>query len=128
MQPPPRWPVPRGRWLVWLAYAALLTTSLLVPIPEDPLTLSAASPHFRFTVAKTVHVLAYALFAILTGWLRAPLRFRWLLLFLVTAHGTVTELLQTLTPTRTGTLRDVGFDNLGVALGLVVSWKWWAAP
>jgi VanZ family protein len=116
-----------GRWLAWLTYAALWTTALLVPIPVHPLTLGAAPADVKFAVAKGIHVVAYAFFAIVSGWLHAPARLRWLLLFAITAHGTATELLQTLTTTRTGTLRDVGLDNLGVALGLFVSWKWWVA-
>jgi VanZ family protein len=116
------------RWLLWLAFVALWTTALLVPIPQHPLTLAGADPNLRFPIAKTIHVLAYATFAILTGWLGVPARLRWLLLFVVMAHAPATELLQRLLPTgRTGTLADVGFDHLGVALGLLVSWKRWSA-
>jgi len=91
MEPLPSWFRWR-RWLVWLTYLALMTTALLVPIPRHPITLESAHPHVRFAVFKAVHVLAYALLAILAGWLRAPARFRWLLLFVVMAHGTATEL------------------------------------
>jgi VanZ family protein len=122
--PPPR----LRRWLAWLAFAALWTAALLVPIPTHPLTLADAHPDLRFSVAKTVHVLAYAAFAVLTGRLGVRARLRWLPLFVVMAHAPASELLQQLTATRTGTLRDVGFDHLGVALGLLVSWKWWSAP
>jgi hypothetical protein len=116
------------RWLAWLTFAALWTTALLVPIPQHPFTLGGADPALKFSVAKTVHVLAYAAFTALGGWLGLPARWRWLPLFVVMAHAPVTELLQRLTPTRTGTLEDVAFDHLGVALGLLVSWKWWSAP
>ena len=122
--PPPR----LRRWLVWLAYAVLWTTALLVPIPSHPLTLGDVSPSIRFPVAKTIHVLAYAAFAVLTGRLGVRARLRWLPLFVVMAHAPASELLQQLTTTRTGTLRDVAFDHLGVALGLLASWRWWSAP
>jgi VanZ family protein len=118
------------RWLVWLTFVVLWTTALLVPIPAHPLTLAGADPNLRFDVAKTIHVLAYALFTMLTGWLGVRARLRWLLLFVVMAHAPATELLQQLMASytgRTGALADVGFDHLGVALGLVVSWKWWSA-
>jgi VanZ family protein len=128
MQFPFRRPDPIWRWLFLLTYAALVTTALLVPIRVRSLGLESVGSDVLFSVAKSIHVLGYAVFAILGGWLRAPLRWRWLVLFLVMAHGTVMELLQTLTPTRSGTLQDVGFDNLGVALGLMISWKWWTAP
>jgi len=118
----------RRRWLIWLAYAALWTTALLVPVPSEPWTLGDLRINLKLVLAKTLHVLAYAVFTVLAGWLRVPGRLRWLPLFVVMAHGTITELLQRLTVTRTGLLTDVGFDNLGVALGLLVSWKWWTAP
>ena len=66
--------------------------------------------------------------AILTGWLRAPVTQRFLLMFLLMAHATVTELIQEATfevAGRSGELHDVGFDHLGIALGVMLSWKWW---
>jgi VanZ family protein len=121
---------PHYRWLVWLAFLVLWTTALLVPVPTGPWDLEPVhvfEVELKLLIAKTVHVSAYALFTILTGWLQVPARLWWLLLFFVTVHGTATELLQLLTPSRTGQLLDVGFDNLGVALGLLLSWKWWSA-
>jgi hypothetical protein len=118
----------RRRWLIWLAYAAAWTTALLVPVPTAPWTLGELHVDFKLVLAKSLHVLAYIIFTILAGWLRMASRLRWLPLFVVMAHGTVTELLQRLTETRSGLLTDVGLDHLGVALGLLVSWKWWTAP
>jgi hypothetical protein len=117
----------RQRWLLWLAFLGLWTTALLVPVPRLGLTFGGLGVDSKDVLAKAVHVMAYAAFAVLTGWLRVPVRLRWLPLFFVTAHGTLTELLQQLTLTRTGSLTDVGWDNLGVALGLLASWKWWSA-
>jgi hypothetical protein len=79
-------------------------------IPED----------FAYLASKSVHVLAYALFAILTS--RLPAR-RWLLL-LVILHGPLTEFLQQFTD-RTPQLTDVGLDWLGVGLGVLVTWRNW---
>jgi VanZ family protein len=75
--------------------------------------------------SKSLHVIAYALLAILSGWLRVPWRFRWLLLVFIFAHGVCTELLQTLVVSRHASLRDVALDHLGAVLGLGLSWKWW---
>jgi hypothetical protein len=44
------------------------------------------------------------------------------------AHATITELLQNITPHRTGCLEDVGIDHFGIALGLLAAWRWWTAP
>jgi VanZ family protein len=123
---PPRSARPRLRpWLVWLGFAALWTTALLVPVPTQALGVSAA---FHFPIAKTVHVLAYATFTVLAGRVGVPARLRWLPLFVVMAHAPASELLQGLTATRHPSLADVAIDHAGVALGLLVSWGRWSAP
>jgi VanZ family protein len=115
-------------WLLWLAFVALWTTALLVPVPTRAPVLGEISSGWRPIIAKSVHVLGYATFTFLSGLLPLPGRLRLVALFFLMAHGTVTEMLQTLTETRTGQLTDVGWDNLGVGLGLLASWRWWAAP
>jgi hypothetical protein len=118
------------RWLVWCAYVVLWTAALLVPVPTHGPVLDELDAERRYLFAKAVHVAAYLVFAVLTGWVRAPARWRWLLVFGLAAHGTATELLQWALANytqRTGQLTDVGLDHLGVALGLLISWKWWSA-
>ncbi len=116
------------RWLVWTCFLLLWTILLLLPgksfdaIGPQPLGID------RHLLQKSLHVVAYALFAVLSGWLLVPARSRWLLLFFVVTHGTMTELLQGFVPGRSSSLTDVGLDNLGVLLGLLLSWKWWARP
>jgi hypothetical protein len=120
------------RWLIWLAYVTAWTCALLAPVPEGDwgsVGSGEESIDLKYLFGKAVHVSAYAVLAGLAGWLRVPYRRRWLLLFFVMAHGTVTELLQLHSTThRTGCLEDVGLDHLGVALGLLVTWKWWSEP
>ena len=42
------------------------------------------------------------------------------------AHGTLTEMLQLhYIPGRIGHLHDVAFDNVGIAIGICMSWNWW---
>ena len=60
-----------------------------------------------FLIFKGLHLSMYALLAYLTGWLRASLPVRLLLLFAITAHGGLTEWLQTWIPSRSGTPRCV---------------------
>lgn len=123
---PPGAVEPRWRWLIWLAYTVAWTTALVVPVPDTPSwTVEELNIDLKFLVAKALHIGAYGLFAVLSGWLRVPVRYRWLLLFFVMAHGTATELIQLHVSSRTGCLEDVGFDQLGVGLGLLLSRRWW---
>jgi VanZ family protein len=78
-------------------------------------------------VTKSAHLLAYSLFALLSGWLRVPARYRWMLLFFMMTHGTLTEIIQQHIG-RTGCLEDVGLNNAGVLLGVLIGWKWWTDP
>ncbi len=120
---------PTVRWLVWGVYAALWTGGLVMPMPDvQPWRVEELNLDLKFAASKTFHVAMYAGFAILTGWLRAPFRHRLLLLFLLMAHGTLTELIQLHVSNRTGTLEDVAFDHAGIALGLLFSWRWWCEP
>ena len=119
----------RGRVLIWIGYLALWTLALLLPAHLiDTLPGIEILEGRRFWVAKGLHVTAYAILAILSGWLRLPARFRLVLVFLLMGHPTVTELMQQLVPGRTGSLRDVALDQIGVTLGLLLSWNWWAQP
>jgi VanZ family protein len=112
------------RWLVWLVYVAAWTQALLTPIRLDKVQ---ASPELLFVLAKCLHVTAYAVLAILSGWLRVPWPFRWLLLAGLAAHGMATEFGQQFVATRHPSVRDVGLDWLGLAIGIGLSWKWWRA-
>jgi len=99
-----------------------------MPLPlGTPPDWTWLAPH-RFLLAKALHITAYAVLAGLSGWLRVPCRFRWILLFVLMAHATATELLQLHVEGRTGDLRDVGLDHLGIGLGLLLTWKWWSDP
>jgi VanZ family protein len=115
------------RWHIWILYSVVWTVALLAPEPEimdgdsHSITLDR-----KFVVAKAAHVGAYCAWTVLTAWLRAPLRYRFLLVFVLMAHATVTEVLQYATELgRIGALLDVAFDHLGVALGLIATWPWW---
>ena len=115
---------PSRRWLVWGAFIVLWTVLLVIPMPTSG-PIARMPVGRKYILTKSVHVCAYGLFAVLTGWLSVRPRYRWLLLFVVMAHGTATELIQFYFTSRDGNLDDVGFDNFGVLLGLIISWKWW---
>jgi VanZ family protein len=62
--------------------------------------------------------------AMLTGWLLVTYRVRWICLACLSFHAFATEFLQQFVE-RSGSLRDVGLDHLGLALGLILTIPWW---
>jgi hypothetical protein len=121
----------RWRWRLWLVYVLAWTTALLVPVPDTGhWSVGDVEFDLKFVVGKALHVSAFALMAVLTGWLQVPVRWRFLLMFGLMAHGTVTEMLQYTIEfiNRTGLLTDVALDDFGIAIGTLLSWKWWTAP
>jgi VanZ family protein len=116
------------RWCIWGTYVLLWTALLLTPARaiNDLPGVDLFQP-FRYAAAKSLHVTAYAIMTILCAWLQVSARWRWLLVFFVMAHATLTEHIQQYVPGRTGDLHDVGFDNIGIAIGLALSLKWWTA-
>jgi VanZ family protein len=113
--------------LILLAYTIAWTTALVVPVPNaEELPFGEELFTHRVLFAKSVHVSAYALFAILVGWLQWPQCWRPLLMCGLMLHGAGSEWIQeNLTSTRSGSLSDVLFDHLGILVGLCISWKWW---
>jgi hypothetical protein len=131
-------------WLVWLVYVAAWTWALLVPNPghlvrlllglPESAEMGDVPPDLRgqmllvlqsFYFSKGLHVTGYAVLTVLSAWLGVSGRWRWLLLAFLSAHALGTELLQNLEPSRHPSLRDVGLDHVGIALGLVLTWKSW---
>jgi hypothetical protein len=131
-------------WWVWLAYVAAWTWALLVPNPGHLARLLLGIPDAAepgewpaglrgqlllmlqsFYFSKGLHVTGYAVLTLLSAWLAVSGRRRWLLLAFLSAHAIGTELLQNLEPSRHPSFRDVGLDHLGIALGLVLTWKRW---
>jgi VanZ family protein len=116
------------RWPIWTVYVIAWTYALLSPLPETShWKIPDLELDLEYLFSKSVHISAYAVLAVLTAWLRAPVRYRFLLMFFVMVHPTITELLQYAIEYlgRTGALLDVGFDHLGIALGVFLAWKWW---
>src|SRR5438309_11354009 len=120
------------RWRIWGAYALVWTAALLMPIPIQGDWRGVIDLQFdlKYVVAKVAHVSAYALLAVLTGWLRAPVTQRFLLMFLLMAHATVTELDQEAifeVAGSGGEQHDVGSGDPGIARGVLLSGKWWSS-
>lgn len=117
---------PAWRWLMWSVYGLAWTTVLLTPQPVH-VAEAVLSSSIEFFTAKCLHIGAYAGLTMLTGWLQVVPRYRWLLLLFVSAHAFGTEFLQGFVPERYPSLRDIGFDHLGIVVGLALTWRWWLA-
>lgn len=120
----------RWRWTIWVCFLLLWSVALLTPDPIGFLLRRApagvvVSHSILFLLAKGLHVTAYALAAILTGWLRAPSPWRWMLLAFWFLHAGATEVGQRFVPGRTGSLNDVALDHIGLLIGLALSRRWW---
>jgi VanZ family protein len=118
---PPR---QRALWLLWLLGVALWTTALLTTFPVH-VKDTVLPPDAGYHAAKTLHVGTYALLAGSAAWLLPGSRFRILPILFLSFHAFATEFLQTFTESRHGCLADVGFNHLGIVLGLLLTgWKW----
>jgi VanZ family protein len=115
------------RWLVCGSYVVLWTMALLLPLSAiEKLPPTQVLLSHRVLIAKSLHVAAYALMTILCGWLHVPARFRWLVVFFLMGHATFTEIMQFYyIPGRIGILQDVAIDQVGVTIGLLLTWNWW---
>jgi VanZ family protein len=115
------------RWWLWLVYVLAWTGALLMPFPGGS-SIADLEFNLRFFIGKTLHVSAYAVLAALTAWLRAPMRWRFLLMFFLMVHATLTEVLQYTIESlgRSGELLDVALDHAGIAIGMLLTWRWWA--
>lgn len=113
--------------IIWLVYTLLWTIGLVLPGSATEIEpLDKLLTGYRFAAAKSLHVCAYAVMTMLSARLPVPARFRWMLVFFLMAHATVTELLQEkFIPMRSGELDDVGFDQLGITVGILITWKRW---
>ena len=109
------------RWGFFIFCVIAWTIGLLVPNPTSPFSGRVADiPGLKFYVSKTVHVGAYAFLTLLVVYLPGSRRLRFLMFAFLSLHGFVSEYLQnTLTTQRTGSLRDVLLDHVGILLGLL---------
>ncbi len=110
-----------GLW--WLA-VAVWTLGLLTPHPVR-LSKELFTASVGFSLAKALHVSAYAVLTACIPWLGLR-RGRWWLLVFLSFHAAATEFLQQWVPERTASLRDVGLDHLGILLGLLGTWRLWS--
>lgn len=113
------------RFAVFLLFLGLWTWKLLEPhpVPEE-LRDGLERAGLSFLAAKTLHAAGYAFLTILAFTLPVPRRWNHFLVFLLVLHGAATEIGQTFVPNRTGRVRDVLIDWLGIGLGLLAIYAW----
>jgi hypothetical protein len=117
------------RWTIWGVYLFAWTAALIMPVPGgDGWEIEALRINLKLLLGKGLHVLAYAALAMLTGRLAVRVRYRLLLMYFLMAHTVLTEILQMTVSYRSGTLWDALLDQVGIALGVLLSWPWWTAP
>jgi hypothetical protein len=113
---------PGWRWVIWVAYVVAWTTALLMSNPVHMERDQRLLRDALFTFAKTVHVSAYAVFALLTCWLVATQWVRVALFCVLLGHAVGTEILQDQMPFgRTGSPWDVALDVFGIVLGTAIA-------
>jgi VanZ family protein len=116
---------PAWLWMVWGLFLAAWTVALLTTFPVR-VQESLIPPEGHFVSSKGLHVGAYAFLTGLIGWLPVRGRWRWLLVAVLSLHGCATEYLQQFVEGRTGCWEDVGIDHIGIVLGLLLTYRWWA--
>jgi VanZ family protein len=114
---PSRWDRKILPWAVWLIALTVWTIALVSP---DPVRKRIVPEEAAFSLAKLLHVSAYAFLTVLLAWLPVSTRMRYRMAIGLVGHGALTEFLQTFVEGRTGSIRDVLFDALGVGIGLLL--------
>jgi VanZ family protein len=121
-----RLPASRTRLRLWWLALAVWTAALVTPYPVY-VSDAVLPEEAQFPAAKTLHVTAYAALTAAIPFLGLR-RGRWWLLVLLSLHGAATEAIQLVVPERTGSMRDVGLDHVGIALGFVFTLGHWLRP
>lgn len=113
-----------ARQAAWWLAVVVWSAALLTPYPARA-GKEVFTPEAGFSLSKTLHVAAYACLTALLPWLGPRGDRRWWPVVFLALHAAATEFLQQWVPERTGSLRDVALDLLGIALGLACTWKAW---
>jgi VanZ family protein len=112
-------------WFIWLLCLCLWTLALLTSLPVQ-VKDAVLPPQAGYHASKLLHVGAYAFLAGLAAWLLPAQPMRFLPILFLSLHAFGTEYLQQFVELRTGSLIDVGFNHVGLVVGLMLTWwKWW---
>src|SRR5690242_11957762 len=115
---------PRLRTFIWSVFVVAWTTALLTPQPAVMADTLLGEDNAGYA-SKILHVSAYAVMTILSGWLRVRSPGRQVLLAFLSFHALGTEFFQQFVPYRYPSWTDVGWDHIGLLWGIILSWRWW---
>ena len=107
--------------IAFILFLVAWTCALWSPVPQESARDTLGSDWHVFLFGKGLHVSVYAFLTVLGGTVRRfGNRWVWVLPTLI-AHAGLTELVQPYVG-RTGSLRDVGLDTIGVVIGGLIVW------
>ncbi|MCI0701658.1 MAG: VanZ family protein [Planctomycetia bacterium] len=109
-----------GAFATFLLFLGLWTWKLLEPNPVPESVARGFSLELKFLLAKGLHAGAYAFLTVLAGLLPIRRPHFWMVVVMLAIHPIGTELGQSFMPPRSGSVRDVLIDWLGIGLGLLV--------
>jgi VanZ family protein len=108
-----------ARFALFLLLLGLWTWKLLEPYPVPETVVKEIPLNIRFLLAKLLHAGAYSILTILAAFLPVRRPYFWMIIATLLLHGIATEIGQTYTPNRHGSVRDVVIDWVGIGLGLL---------
>jgi len=104
---------------LFLLLLGLWTWKLLEPSPVPDTVMDEIPLDLRFLLAKLLHAGVYSFLTVLAAFLPVRRPYYWMIVATLVLHGIATEVGQTYTPNRHGSVRDVLIDWTGIGLGLV---------
>ena len=112
-------------FVVFAVFLGLWTWKLLEPLPVPESLTEGWSLDLKFVASKALHVSGYGFLTLLAAWLPVRRPYFWAAVGVLALHGCLTEYLQeAMAIGRTGKVSDVFIDWFGIALGLLVLWRW----
>jgi VanZ family protein len=103
----------------FLLFLGLWTWKLLEPNPVPEPVARGISLDVMFLLAKVAHAAGYAFLTVLASLLPVRRTYFWLVVAALVLHAVGTEIGQTFVDNRSGSVRDVLIDWIGIALGLL---------
>ncbi|MGF1580573.1 MAG: VanZ family protein [Gemmataceae bacterium] len=107
-------------WIGWTVLLTAWTIALWVPGKKNAkIDRSLPAITTYFLVSKTLHLAAYGVLGALVLRLRIAPQNRWIPVYLLMLHASLTEVCQLYWFDRTGLVLDVAFNHIGIGLGLL---------
>ncbi len=111
---------PRIWWVLWIALLIAWTIALWVPV-QGTSNVDRSLPAItkRFLFSKVLHLVVYSALAGVIPQLPISLSARWIPVYLLMLHASLTEVCQLYWFGRSGLVLDVALNHVGIGIGLV---------